>query len=273
MPLLAGEPDVTVTDLDQLLGISAAMEGEAVQLYTALEAEMKRQGAHNVAAVFQRLVVLEQLHVDTVAAFGKTLLGHPVLPFQAGGASVLSRVVEPSADEAASTVLSPYRALSIAVRFEERAFAFYTYLVANCPEPEVCRRAEALAAEELLHAAQLRRERRKAYHRESKRRNLPIPDTLEAFEALASTLNGEVASTLNSLSSLVGTGRINPGGDLRETVRVLEQYYDRLCIIAERTGDEAVMNRALALAEVALANLALARQRLIRANSDRRNTR
>ena len=42
---------------------AAAMESEAVLLYVKLEAEMGRQGADDVAAVFHRLVAIEQLHV------------------------------------------------------------------------------------------------------------------------------------------------------------------------------------------------------------------
>ncbi|MEI6559629.1 MAG: hypothetical protein WCO00_14595 [Rhodospirillaceae bacterium] len=258
MSLLAQEPDAPVATLDDLLGIAAAMESEAVGLYAGLESEMSRQGADDVAAVFRRLVAMEQSHVGAVAAIGQTLLGHAVTPFSAGDASVWHRVILPTADEAASTVLTPYRALSIAVRAEERAFAFYSYLAAGTADQALRHHAEALAAEELQHAAQLRIERRKAYHCESRRRSPPIPDSPEALTVLAGELQAETTRTIAAL----------PGGDgvkrnLRETVRLLERLYDTYNTIAERTDSEAVMTAALSLAETVLPKLALARQRLI----------
>ena len=258
MSLLAQEPELPAVTLADLLGVAAAMESEAVRLYAALEAAMSRQGADEVAAVFHRLVAMEQLHVGAVAAFGQSLLGRPVPAFAAGEAGVWSRVVAPAADEAAATVLTPYRALSIAVRTEERAFAFYSYLAAGTPEPAVRRYAEALAAEELQHAGQLRTERRKAYRREPGRRSLPVPESAEALAALAGTLQAEAAASIAALPAAAEGGR-----RLRETVRLLERLYESYATIAGRAADEAVMTGALALAETVLADLALARRRLI----------
>ena len=260
MSLLSQEPETPIATLDELLAIAAAMESEAVLLYVKLEAEMGRQGADDVAAVFHRLVAIEQLHVGAVAAFGLELLGRALSPFPAGEASVWNRVVLPTAEEAASTLLTPYRALSIAVRTEERAFAFYSYLAAGTVDPVLRRHAEALAAEELQHAAQLRIERRKAYHSDSRRRSLSIPDSPEALITLAGNLQAETTRIIAAL----------PGGDgvkrnLREAVRLLERHYDTYNTIAERTDSEAVMTAALSLAETVLPKLALARQRLITA--------
>ena len=97
MSLLAQEPELPAVTLADLLGVAAAMESEAVRLYAALETAMSRQGADEVAAVFHRLVAMEQLHVGAVAAFGQSLLGRPVPAFAAGEAGVWSRVVAPAA--------------------------------------------------------------------------------------------------------------------------------------------------------------------------------
>ena len=59
-----------------------------------------------------------------------------------------------------------YRALAIAVRNKERAFAFYSYIAAEARSPGVRALAEDLARDELEHAAVLRRERRRAFRRE-----------------------------------------------------------------------------------------------------------
>jgi rubrerythrin len=63
-----------------------------------------------------------------------------------------------------SKLLTPYRALASAVRHEERTFAFWTYVAAHAPEPEVKEAAERMALEELNRVALLRRERREAFH-------------------------------------------------------------------------------------------------------------
>ena len=262
MPVLAQEPGVPVADLDELLGIGAAMESEAVQLYAALEAEMTRQGVHKVAAVFGRLVAMEQHHVGTIAAFGQEILGHSISPFRSGEAAVRSRVTRPTADEAASMALTPYRALSIAVHTEERAFAFYTYLAATTADPAVRQYAEILASEELHHAALLRKERRQAYHREPRRPPLPVPETLDELASLTTGLQGEIE---------FGNGTPPRQNDdkkgLWEAVRRLERQYEIYGRVAERTGSEAVMAEALLLAQSVLVELALARQRLTTPNT------
>jgi rubrerythrin len=61
----------------------------------------------------------------------------------------------------------------MAVRNEERAFAFWSYVAAFAKDPEIKKAAEAMASEELGHVAALRRERRRAYHREHDQRQVP----------------------------------------------------------------------------------------------------
>jgi len=62
--------------------------------------------------------------------------------------------------------MTPYRALSMAVRNEERAFAFWSYVAGFAQDLEIKKAAEAMAREELGHVAILRKERRRAYHSE-----------------------------------------------------------------------------------------------------------
>lgn len=65
-----------------------------------------------------------------------------------------------------SRLMTPYLALSMAVRNEERAFAFWSCLAALSDDAEIKKVAEAMAREELGHVSILRKERRRAYHRE-----------------------------------------------------------------------------------------------------------
>src|SRR5690606_22135477 len=71
-------------------------------------------------------------------------------------------------DEGAALVapelLSAYRAFSMAVRNEERAFLFWTYVASRAPTEELRLAAERMAHEELNHVSILRRERRQAFH-------------------------------------------------------------------------------------------------------------
>ena len=62
--------------------------------------------------------------------------------------------------------MTPYRALSMAVRNEERAFAVWSYVAGFAEDPEIKKSAESMAREELGHVATLRNERRRAYHSE-----------------------------------------------------------------------------------------------------------
>jgi rubrerythrin len=70
-------------------------------------------------------------------------------------------------EAAASALLTPYRALRVAVENEMRSFAFYSYIAAHSEAGAVRAAAERLAAAALAHAAILRKERRRAYRREA----------------------------------------------------------------------------------------------------------
>jgi hypothetical protein len=62
--------------------------------------------------------------------------------------------------------MDAYRSWAVAVRNEERAFAFWSYVAAHGASPEIRNAAERMAREELEHAKTLRRERRKAFFKD-----------------------------------------------------------------------------------------------------------
>jgi len=79
---------------------------------------------------------------------------------------------------------------------EERGFAFYSYLAASAGDVAVREAAERLAAEELNHAAVLRRERRRAYRRERSgeaARGARPPTTEADFARLTERIEGAAA--------------------------------------------------------------------------------
>jgi len=164
--LLGTEPAGTLHSLDELFALASAMEHEAATRYGELAEEMRRQKKSDLAAVFTQLAAAEREHVDSVTRWSQSRLGRAPNPglVQWQGPETLG--AEVAAEIRTSRLMTPYRALSIAVRNEERAFAFWSYVAAFAEDPEIKNAAEALAREELGHVSTLRRERRRAYHSE-----------------------------------------------------------------------------------------------------------
>lgn len=195
-PLLVSEPRGEVGDLDTLLGLANAIEVEAVTRYRQLAALMDARGETATAAVFRDMQAFEDHHIAMVADLAERL--HRTVPPVERFAWRLPPEVAESWDAVEhSTLLTPYRALAIAVTNEERTFALYSYVAAHAQDPEVARQAEALAREELSHAAELRVWRRRAFRREfpAGARPRPVhPQTLDEFQALDARLMGEAAA-------------------------------------------------------------------------------
>jgi rubrerythrin len=166
MPVLKSEPPAMARSLEELIGVALAMEEEARRRYLELSELMDARSEPDIAATFRMLAEEESGHVDRAAAWGRNALAK--LPEAQRFAWRLPSDIAASWDELAhSSLLTPYRALALAVANEERAFAYYTYLAAGAESAAVREAAEGLAGEELRHAALLRRERRKAWHREN----------------------------------------------------------------------------------------------------------
>ncbi len=186
-----------LVSLAELLALAAQMEQEAIDGYLDLSRRMESLQRPDLARVFDALVVEEQSHLSKVDAWR-------------GGAGV-SRIQAPESpkevfeDEGVGIVapdlVSAYRAFSIAVRNEERAFVFWTYVSAHADTDEIQEAAERMAREELGHVATLRRERRLAFHSE---RDLNIAVTLDVLP----DLERKLAHLLDTLAaSDAGTGK------------------------------------------------------------------
>ena len=164
--LLRAEPAGKLHSLDELFALANAMEQEAATRYEGFADEMRLQNKTDLAAVFTQLAAAEREHVDSVARWSQSRLGRAPDPalVRWEGPEIFDR--ETVAEIRTSRLLTPYRALSLAVRNEERAFAFWSYVAAFAEDSEIKRAAEAMANEELGHVSTLRKERRRAYHRE-----------------------------------------------------------------------------------------------------------
>lgn len=190
MSLLKSEPFAAVTSMDELLAIAYAMEQEAIDGYSRLADHMRQESRPDMVAVFERLVGEESQHLGNVVHWSEKVRGRkPDL------SNLRWEHADTFDDEGAGAVapelLSAYRAFSMAVRNEERAFLFWTYVAAQADQDALREAAERMAREELCHLATLRRERRLAFHAEHLAgRTAPAAGVPELEMRLADHLEG-----------------------------------------------------------------------------------
>lgn len=201
MPLLKKEPLETVRSLPALFALAFALEEEAATRYRDLALKMRTHGVQDTAAVFDHLAEEERGHRDHVSQLSRNRTG--MAPGAADVSWDLSETFddETERDLAGSQIATPYRALSMAVRNEERAFAFWSYVAAHAQDAAVRDAAEAMAREELEHVSLLRRERRRAYHAHRASIGQAVPRSVPGQDILAtaSDLERHLASQLGAL--------------------------------------------------------------------------
>lgn len=165
MALLSKDPEACVVSLAELVGIAHAIETEAVRRYTWLAGEMDRRGEEETAETFRALAAEEGRHIAALGGWAAGL-GETLPPPGSFSWRLPPDLAKTWEEAEASTLLTPFRALAIAVDNEQRAFAFFSYLAARADDPKLATEAEALAQQELRHAALLRTWRRAAWHRD-----------------------------------------------------------------------------------------------------------
>lgn len=291
MTSLTTEPPIVRT-LGDLLAMARAIEREAACRYRGLADRMRLRGADDLAALFDFLSGIEDKHAAAVDRWAAELTGGGVAPPPAGW-DVPESFDE---EEGASRLLTPYRALAVAVRNEDRAFAFYSYVAAHAATERIAEVAETLAKDELEHAFLLRRERRKAfhaarsprreatvmgvaesladlwlvtaeaegraarYHRALARELTPTDPSLGALFAAAADDEDACAGEASSHGADIATVAAATSAPTMEGgLRLLEEAFDRYADIAERTRDEAVKHQAQLLSERAVRRLGLVR--------------
>ena len=261
------------------MAVAQALEQEAALRYRALSVRMARQGDTTLAAQFEVLADIEDRHASHVADRSRALLGHAPDPHRVGWE------LPPGYDEeeARGATLGAYQALAFAVRNEERAFAFYTYVAAEAEDPDVRALAEDLARDELQHAALLRHHRRRAFHAE-RPPAAEVPQNVDALRALGRRWDAEAAAAHAALAKaldevgeaedslifrrLAAQEEIAANGAVATAVpklrsaadglRLLETDFDRYALIGERSEDERVVTEAQRLAGEMIGRLALA---------------
>jgi rubrerythrin len=191
----------TFASAAELMAAGEAMEREAAARYGQRAATMAAAGNAEVAALFRWLESEKRDHGDVIA-HRAIELGLRLAPAAVAQQAGLVPAPDEMADEDPYTITA-YRVFGIAVRNEQRAFAFYAYGAAHAPDREVRQLAEGLAHEQLGHAATLRRERRKAWRRTPNgtgRRRPSLPQSLGDLRALAARLEGAMAARHDALA-------------------------------------------------------------------------
>lgn len=219
MKVLKVEPFAAVTSMDELLAIAYAMEQEAVAGYQELAERMRRESKPELAAVFDRLVDEESQHLGNVVAWSEKVSGK-----QPDLSNIRWELTETFDDEGARTIapelLSAYRAFSIAVRNEERAFVFWSYVAAQTDQDLVRDAAEQMAHEELGHLTTLRRERRRAFH--AARR---FGSAIAASAPTLPELERRLADHLNAAAAKASD---DAGSSLRDLARQAQERSDNV---------------------------------------------
>jgi rubrerythrin len=274
--LLKSEPAGNLRSLDELFALASAMEREAATKYVELAEEMQRQNRSALAVVFTELAAAEREHVDSVTRWSQSRRGKAPDPALVRWQAPQTFDSDMTAEIKASKLMTPYRALAMAVRNEERAFAFWSYLAAFAEDPEIKKAAEAMAGEELGHVATLRKARRRAYHQEN---DASRSATGKAEQIDAAVLERQLAGLLQQLDvgldpvvarrmrelaeearsmsvEAQGFGRFPASVAQRDAQTIAEALTDAYLEGAEGSDDPARLQSLQALAARAIARLA-----------------
>jgi rubrerythrin len=172
-----------VRTVDELMDIATAMEREAGRRYEELALELERAGNAETAALFRDLAIDEQRHEDEIARWATREGGRA--PQLVEFRWRMPETFEREDLDRRGHFLTPHQALAIALKNEEKAFAFYAYLSAIAEDEAVRQRAEALARGELEHVARLRARRHTLGKSTSQARRRVRVGSLEELHRLA----------------------------------------------------------------------------------------
>ncbi|KAA2211450.1 ferritin-like domain-containing protein [Teichococcus oryzae] len=291
MLLLKSEPPAAVHSLAELLAIAEAMDKNVERRYADLADHMAATSRKKLAELFHNLAAEKRNHANHVRRWSSDLIG--AVPDSSNLQWNPSEAFddEEARNAASSRLVSPYSVFSMAVRDEERFFAFWSYVAAHTDEPAVQAAAEHMAREGLQRTALLRQERRRAFHAEGRGgADTPAPQRLaskavEAERLLAKLLPAlarqqrkasteikrlaeealEMAQDASSLAGAEGIMAVEAAPAehstaLGEMVRLSEQAAEAYLEAADLAQDEAMVRRLQALAGRAISRLSLLRQ-------------
>lgn len=166
-PLLTAVPPAPVRSLGELYAIAFDLAQRAAQRYGAL-AERIDDKLWPLRSVFEVLATRERDRSDSLSAACLAACGKRPDRSDLRWAPIDLVPAAEIADVKDSSLSTPYTAWALAVRHRQRAFVFWTYVIALAEDPLVRLTAEDLAREALSDGNLLRRERRLAWRAERK---------------------------------------------------------------------------------------------------------
>jgi hypothetical protein len=220
MPIFRRSSDSALAPAD-LFAFAAQQAADARRRYNRLADAARGNGDHELAQLFQTLGQREPTEI--APSNGQAERVQRLLP------QALANPAAATEDAMRSALLTPYRALALAVEEAQQSFAAYAQIAALAQPSAVRQQAEDLARKELARAAALRRARRRAYHAE-RPSALPAPSTVAELRALTSVWEA-------------GTETGAP-----DEARRLAQAFERYLSVAERAENEEVLAEAQARA-------------------------
>lgn len=220
MPIFTRRSDFALTPAD-LFAFATQQAADAGRRYERLASAARERGDHELAELFETLGKRERAEI--APSNGEAERVQRLLPLAlANPAAAMENAMR-------SALLTPYRALALAVQEAQQSFAAYAQIAALAQPSAVRQQAENLARKELARAAALRQARRRAYHAE-RPSDLPAPSTLAQLRALIPLWEA-------------GTETGAP-----DQARRLAEAFERYLSVAERTENEEVLVEAQARA-------------------------
>jgi rubrerythrin len=240
---------------------------------------MRRQNKKALAEVFAQLAAAEREHVDSVTRWSLSRRGKAPDPALVRWEAPETFDAETAREIGTSRLATPYRALAMAVRNEERAFAFWSYVAAYAGDSEIKQAAEAMAREELSHVSTLRKERRRAYHKaheesgrsvhgnkgvmqiDARALELRLTAQLAGMErglggAAATRTRELLEETMQMSGKAEGIGNFPASLEQRDAETISEALVDAYLEAAESSEDQSQVALLQELAERAIVRLA-----------------
>jgi rubrerythrin len=261
-----------------MFAIAHAMEHEAATRYAEFALQARADGSSQLGDLFERLADEERGHETNVMQWSRQRSGKAPDPANIRWELPDTFESEIGGELATSRLTSMYRILAMAVRNEERAFEFWSYVAAEAETPDVRAAAERMAHEELGHVELLRRARRQAYHAERRGPARPPSSPSERL-AEAAMLERGLASQLEMLTErLTGdrhsqahdwaarsrtmadevealSGRNAASAETMDAATAAERLVEHYLDIADLSRDEAIVIQAQSLAKRAILRL------------------
>ena len=166
-PLLSAVPPVPVASLGELYAIAYDQAQKATLRYGALATHTDGD-LPPLRPVFEVLTARESERCDNLSAACLAACGKRPDTSDLRWAPIDLVVAAEIAGIGTSSLSTPYTAWALATRHRQRAFVFWTYVVALAEDPLVRRTAEGFAREALSDGNRLRCERRLAWRAERK---------------------------------------------------------------------------------------------------------